>query len=84
MTGYLVTYIYIVKVKEFKYFRFLLIIFTLSSLIATFLCIYTSPHFPEGSEPDMEDEMEDIMQSQEQHNSTQGPSGSDGNQSFSY
>ena len=70
------------KVKEFKYFRFLLIIFTLSSLIATFLCIYTSPHFPEGSEPDMEDEMEDIMQ--EQHNSTQGPGGSDGNQSFSY
>jgi hypothetical protein len=30
--------------------RFLLILFTLSSFIATVWCIFTSPHFPDNEE----------------------------------
>jgi len=35
--------------------RFLLILFTLSSFIATVWCIFTSPHFPDTEEHDVED-----------------------------
>ena len=45
-------------ISSTKYYRFLLILFTLSSLIATVWCIFTSPHFPdnEGSVYDNEEQ----------------------------
>ena len=47
-------------------FRFLLILFTASSLIATVCCIMMSPHFPESdgdhSEDDVFDQHEELVE----------------------